>query len=145
MFKKIYKEFKVLTTYPKNLILLIARFVVAYGFATPALIKINDFAGATKWFASLGIPFPDELAHLVGGIESLGVILLILGLLTRFISLLMSCVMIGAIGFVHISHGFSYSKMGVEVPLLYLMLLLIFTTYGAGKYSLDNLFFEGKK
>jgi len=143
--KNFLAEVSVLFSYPKNLILLAARLLIAYGFAMPALLKINNLGATIEWFESISIPFPLLTAYLVSGIEVMGIVLLILGLFTRTISVLLSCVMLGAILFVHISNGFSAANNGFEIPLYYLMFLMLFATNGAGKYSLDNLVFEEEK
>ena len=135
-------ELYVLFSYPKNILLLVSRIVLAYGFSLPALLKINDMSGTISWFESISIPFPTLFAYMVSGLESMGIILLILGLFTRYISIMLSFVMIGAILFVHLPHGFLASNGGFEIPLYYLMFLMIFATFGAGKYSLDRLLFE---
>lgn len=139
-------EVAVLLSYPKNLVFLILRLVLAYGFSMPALLKVNYLKETTIWFESISIPFPTIVTYLVSGIESVGIVLLIFGLFTRYISILLSCVMVGAIFFVHLPNGFSAAENGFEIPLYYLLFLLLFATYGAGKYSLDRLLFkDGKK
>ena len=139
-------EVAVLLSYPRNLILLIIRLILAYGFSMPALLKVNYLEETTIWFESISIPFPIITTYLVSGIESIGIVLLALGLFTRYISILLSCVMIGAIFFVHVSNGFSAANSGIEIPLYYLLFLIFFASYGAGKYSLDRLLFkDGKK
>jgi len=50
--------------------------------------------------------------------------------------------MLGAILFVHLQHGFSSANNGFEIPLYYFIFLMIFASYGAGKYSLDHLLFK---
>ncbi len=132
-------ELYVLFSYPKNIILLISRILLAYGFSLPALLKINDLKGTVVWFESISIPFPTLFAYLVSGLESVGIILLILGLFTRYISILLGFVMIGAILFVHLPNGFLASNGGFEIPLYYFIFLMIFASYGAGKYSLDRV------
>jgi len=141
-FKNFFAEVAVLFSYPKNLIILAIRFVLAYGFAIPALLKINDLPGTEHWFSSVDIPFSVLFTYLVSGIETIGIVLLILGLFTRYISLLLSCVMVGAIYFVHTPNGFSAANNGIEIPLYYLLFLLLLATYGGGKYALDNFFFK---
>ena len=140
--KNIMAEVSILFSYPRNIIFLIVRLLLAYGFATPALLKINNIEATAVWFGSVSIPFPLLFAYLVSGIEILGIVLLILGLFTRQISVLLSFVMLGAISFVHWTHGFSVADNGFEIPLYYLVFLLLFATFGAGKYSLDYLFFK---
>lgn len=143
--KNFLSEIAVLLSYPKNLILLIIRLLLAYGFASPALLKINYLQETILWFESMSIPFPSLAAYLVSGVESIGIVLLILGLLTRYISILLSCVMLGAIFFVHLPNGFSAANNGFEIPLYYLLFLMFFIGFGAGKYSLDRVLFKDGK
>jgi len=138
-------EFRVLLSYPRNIVLLLARFAVAYGFALPALMKIDNFEKTSLWFSELGIPFSTFAAYMVSAIEVTGIILLILGLFTRYISILMMAVMLGAIFFVHLQHGYSVADNGIEIPVYYLLFLSIFTSFGAGKFSIDHLLFKGEK
>ena len=138
-------ELAVLLSYPRNLILLVLRLLLAYGFSAPALLKVNYLKDTMTWFESLSIPFPVLTSYLVSGIESVGIVLLILGLFTRYISVLLACVMLGAIYFVHLPNGFSAENSGFEIPLYYLLFLLFFASYGAGKYSLDRLLFKDGK
>ena len=140
--KNFFAEVAVLFSYPKNLLLLSGRFVLAYGFTIPALLKINDLSATSKWFESFSIPFPLLASYLVSGIETLGIVLLILGLYTRYIAVLLACVMLGAIFFVHISYGFSASNNGVEIPLYYFLFLMFLASHGGGKYSLDRALFK---
>ena len=142
MFKNLFGEISVLFSYPKHIFILLARLLLAYGFAKPALLKINDMTATSEWFASLHIPFPTLLAYLVSGLETIGIVLLVLGLFTRQISVLLAFVMFGAMLFVHGEHGFSVANNGIEIPLYYVLFLLLFATFGAGKYSLDNMFFK---
>ncbi len=140
--KEVLSELSVLFSYPKNLIILAVRFMLAYGFATPALLKINDLKGTEEWFIQMAVPFPAFSAYLVSGLETIGIALLVLGLFTRYISLLLSFIMIGAMLFVHAPHGFSVIQNGIEIPLYYLLFLLFLVTFGAGKYALDNVLFK---
>ena len=142
--KNFMGEVAVLLSYPKNLIFVILRLVLAYGFASPALLKINYLQETIVWFESMSIPLQKLATYLVSGIESIGIVLLILGLFTRYISILLSCVMLGAIFFVHAPNGFFVADSGIEIPFYYLLFLIIFATHGAGKYSLDRVLFKDK-
>lgn len=145
MMKDFMGEVSVLFAYPKNLIFLGVRLVLVYGFAMPALLKINNMEETVIWFESLSIPLPSIAAYLVSGIESIGIVLMFLGLFTRYISILLSFVMLGAILFVHITNGFSVANNGIEIPLYYLMFLILLASFGAGKYSLDRVLFKDGK
>jgi len=138
---KIYLEFTRLSEYLHSFALLLARLVVAYGFYEPAMMKWGDIKSVAEWFGSMGIPFPTLNAYMAASTESLGVVLLTLGLLTRAISIPLIVVMIVAIVTVHLPHGFSAGDNGFEIPLYYMLFLLLFLSHGAGKFSLDRLIF----
>ena len=139
-----YKEFSRLSEYTNSLALLSARFAVAYGFYEPAMMKWNDINAVAEWFGSIGIPLATFSAYLAASTETVGIVLLMLGLFTRFISIPLMIVMLVAIFMVHYGHGFSAVNNGYEIPLYYLLFLLIFFSNGAGHFSLDHLFFEKK-
>ncbi len=121
----------------QSLALLFMRLVLAYGFYGPAMMKWSDMQSVGDWFKTLGYPFPHLNAYLAGTTELLGVVLLFLGLGTRFISLLLIFVMIVAITTVHLKNGFSSGNNGFEIPLYYAIMLFTLFAFGAGKYSLD--------
>lgn len=124
----------------QSLFLLFARFTIAYGFYEPAMNKWNNIEGTASWLAGLGVPFPTFNVYMVATFETLGVVLLALGLFTRFISLPLIATMLVAIVTVHFSNGFSAGNNGFEIPLYYLLFLGIFTSFGAGKISIDYFF-----
>ena len=70
-------EVSVLFTYPRNIVFLIVRLLLAYGFATPALLKINNIQATAMWFGSVSIPFPLFFSYLVSGIEVLGIVVIV--------------------------------------------------------------------
>ena len=145
MMKDTLGEVSVLFSYPKHLFVLAARLLLAYGFIKPALLKLHNMQATAAWFESLSIPLPTFLAYLVTGIETIGIVLLVLGLLTRPISILLSFVMMGAILFVHEENGYSVAQNGIEIPLYYMLFLFLFASFGAGKYSLDRVLFKDGK
>lgn len=127
----------------KNLLLLAIRFVLAYGFLNPALNKWADINGIAAWFAELGIPLPGLNAYLSATTEIAGFVLLTFGLGTRLISIPLIINMIVAITTVHWSNGFEAGNNGFEIPLYYILLLLVLLINGAGKFSID--YFLSKK
>lgn len=143
-YKQMYMEFSRLSDYARSFALLFARLAVAYGFYEPAMMKWSDISSVAVWFGSMGIPFPTLNAYMAASTEAFGVVLLTLGLFTRFISLPLIVVMIVAIVTVHLPHGFSAGDNGFEIPLYYMLFLFIFVTNGAGKFSIDRLIFGEK-
>ena len=123
----------------KDVHLLAVRLVLAYGFYNPAIMKWQNIESIKEWFGQLGIPFPGLNAYLSASTEMAGVILLTLGLANRIISIPLIFVMIVAIVTVHIGNGFEAGNNGFEIPVYYILLLLVILIDGAGKYSLDYL------
>ena len=144
-FHSLYMTFTLITEYFQSIALLIARLIIAYGFYEPAMSKWNDIDSVAGWFASMGIPFPTLNAYMAASTEILGVGLLVLGLFTRLISLPLIVIMVVAIFTVHLDNGFSAGTNGFEIPLYYMIFLMIFVSHGAGKFSLDNVFFNNDK
>ncbi len=124
----------------KSLPLLFLRLILAYGFFNPAKMKLSNIDGIISWFESINIPFPALNAYLATGTEVLGVILLTLGLGTRFISIPLIITMIVAILTVHLGNGFEAGSNGFEIPLYYMIMLFTLLVYGSGKFSLDHIF-----
>lgn len=142
--KKLYLEFTRLSEYLKSFSLLLARLAIAYGFYSPAMNKWSDINSVAEWFGSMGIPLPLLNAYMAASTEIAGVVLLTLGFLTRLISVPLIIVMIVAIITVHLPNGFSAGDNGFEIPLYYMLFLLVFVANGAGKFSLDRLIFGEK-
>ena len=141
----IHKKIKDILVNFQSISLLFARLIVAYGFFEPAKAKWSDINAIAQWFGSMGMPFPTLNAYIAASTEALGVVLLTLGLFTRFISIPLMVVMVVAIAMVHLPHGFEAGNNGFEIPLYYILFLLIFLSHGAGKFSLDYLAFGKDK
>lgn len=120
-------------------LLLAIRLVLAYGFYTTAIEKWKNISDVADWFGSLHIPAPLFNAYLSASTETLGVILLVLGLGTRVITIPLSILLLVAIVTVHWRHGFEAGNNGYEIPLYYLLLLGVLLVSGGGRMSLDYL------
>jgi putative oxidoreductase len=167
-FTKCYTKFTNLFDYVGDLGQLALRFVLAYTFFSPAMMKLSDINSTASWFGYMGIPFPTLNAYMAAGTEALGVVLLTLGLLTRFISIPLIITMIVAIITVHGSNGFAFVQEGSEVVdpwingtespgtyiilqngyelvMYYIIMLVALVGKGSGRISLDYLLFERKK
>lgn len=145
MFKNINKFVEYRLNKLKDIVLLLIRILIAYGFFEPALNKLKNINDVISWFDSLGIPFPFINAYLSAFTELLGVILLSFGLLVRYISLPLIIILLIAIKTVHLSNGFSVENNGYEIPLYYIIFLLTLFSNGAGKISLDYFIFKDSK
>lgn len=145
--------------------LLFLRIILAYTFYGPATAKFSAIEDTASFFDYLGIPFPLLNAYMAAGTELIGAILLALGLLTRLISVPLLLVMVVAIATVHGANGFHVIlegsewsnpyingeavkgtvvvlQNGYEMVMYYMVMLMVLTTKGAGKLSLDYLLFK---
>lgn len=103
-----------------------------------ALDKFHDY------LVSLSVPYPEVTAWAVALTETIGGSLLVIGFLSRFASLALICVLIGAYATAHIEsiHSFfSDPKLFVsQPPFDYLVTVLIVFAFGPGYFSVDQLF-----
>ena len=123
----------------RDLSLLLIRLVLAYGFYEPAMNKWSDINAVAGWFETLGIPLPTLNAYMAASTELAGVVLLTLGLFIRLISIPLTVVMVVAITTVHLGNGFSAGDNGFEIPLYYMLMLIVLITHGGGRFGVDTL------
>lgn len=76
---------------------LAVRITVGVVFMGTGWTKLQNLPGITRNFAALGIPAPEILTPFVSGVEFVGGILLLVGLLTRFAAVPLMIVMVVAI------------------------------------------------
>ena len=76
---------------------LAVRVTVGIVFMGTGWTKLQNLPGITRNFAALGIPAPEILTPFVSGVEFVGGILLLVGLLTRFAAVPLMIVMVVAI------------------------------------------------
>jgi putative oxidoreductase len=96
------------------------------------------------FFESLGIPFTHISALLAACTEFAGGLLLLIGLFTRFISFPLAFVMVIAIATAQwreVKDAYDFISL---IEYLYLIIFLLFTSLGAGKFSLDALWLDRK-
>jgi putative oxidoreductase len=130
------------------------RLIVGYGFMAHGYAKL---ARGPEHFAvilhALGMPAPELLAWATIGVELLGGLAVLLGLLIPLASAPMAVVLLVAIFTVHLPNGFSSIKLlsvdaagahfgqpGYETDLLYLASLVALVLGGSGPWALDRLF-----
>lgn len=100
---------------------------------------------ATISFMNEKLGLPPAIAILVILGESLGAIALMAGFFSRFMAFGMAIIMIGAVGMVHLPHGFfmnwfgNQQGEGFEYHLLVIGLSLAVMIHGSGRLSIDRL------
>ena len=102
------------------------------------------FSGTMGFFTdTMHIPAPIALLVILG--ESIGAVMLALGLGTRLSAFGISAIMLGAMATSHAQHGFfmnwfgAQQGEGVEFHLLALALGLPLMIWGGGRYAVDSL------
>jgi putative oxidoreductase len=122
---------------------LLMRVGIGAAFAYHGWLKFDGgVANYAGFLDSLNVPLPELVAWLQIIAEGIGGLLLIVGLLTRFVTLPLIGIMIGAIVLVKADLGFIVSDgspgFSYETVLLAGLLGLLFI--GPGRYSLDAAF-----
>ncbi len=101
------------------------------------LLKVLVFtpAGTVGFFASLGLPA--FLAYATIGVEVIGGLALIAGVFTRYVSLAMIPILLGAVA-VHFNSGWMFSNEGGgwEFPAFWAVALAVQAMLGDGAFSL---------
>ena len=103
---------------------------------------VLGFHGVAGFFAQVGIPAPGLSAVVVTLVEFLGGLALLLGIGTRWASVLIAIEMLGAIVFVHAKHGF-FVPNGIEFVFTLMAANIALALAGPGALALDN--FLGRK
>lgn len=121
------------------------RVVVGLIFFVHGLSKfqggINNTVG---FFDSIGIP--GFMAYVVALLELIGGIALILGIGTRFVSMLFAIIMLGAISTVKFPAGLlgNGQMAGYELELVLLAITIYFTFANKSAFSLENRIFRSE-
>ena len=112
-------------------------FMAYHGYEVFLLDKMK---GYEQWLGDLKFPAPSLMAYLGKGAEFVGGILLAAGFLTRIASIAIAVTM------AVICFGMGKGKifMDDQHPFMFVLIALLFIFTGAGKWSLDYLFFDRK-
>lgn len=99
---------------------------------------VFTLTGTAQYFSSIGLP--GFLAYVVFAIEAVAGIALLVGYHSRWASLAVIPVLIGAT-WAHVGNGwlFSNANGGWEYPLLLVVLAVVQATLGDGKYALAHI------
>ena len=117
---------------------LFARIVVGWVFLWSGWGKLHNLGQVTENFIGWGIPFPQVLTPLVSGVEFLGGLLLLAGLLTRISAGALGITMIVAIRAAKWADVDSLETLLGFDETEYLALFLWLAIAGAGVVSVDH-------
>ncbi len=97
----------------------------------------GNAAASAQSFAQHGLQPASLLVTVAGCIEFFGGLLLALGLLTRFVAVVVGVLMLVAIFAVHLPNGWFWTKLGIEFPLFWGLMAAGCAFRGGGRLSLD--------
>ena len=125
--------------------LTLLRVVLGFIFTYHGYLKLfatGGFVGTAGFLTALKIPFPLYSALLIAVVEFFGGIFLILGMVTKWSTILLFIEMLVAFFKVHLKNGLliSQTAYGYEFVLLILVSLVVVLANGAGKLSMGKLF-----
>lgn len=118
--------------------LLLTRLCIGSLFVQTGLGKLLHFEQTVAFFSEIGIPFPMINAAMASSIECVGGAFLILGLMTRIVSVKLAVVMCVAILTAQLSEVGSLSDFIRLQEVDYLLFFILFIFAGAGKWSIDH-------
>jgi putative oxidoreductase len=123
---------------------LLTRITVGYAFILTGWGKLHNLGTFTEYLTSLGVPMAALQAPFVAGLEFVGGICLVLGLLTRILSGALAGTMVVAIltaeGARFLNAWLPTGEVGpLDVsPYVFFLLLLWLVLFGPGPVSLDR-------
>ena len=123
-----------------GLALAFLRVVVAAVFLSHGWPKLFEGGvnGLGQMLDGRGFPVAIAWAWLVTLLETVGALLLALGLLTRPLALLFAVEMVVAIALVHAPNGWYVSEGGMEFNVLLIAASLVLAFVGPGAWALDD-------
>ena len=127
--------------------LTLLRVVLGVIFAYHGYLKLfvkGGLPGTAAFFAQAGIPLANYSAVVVAFAEFFGGLFLILGVLTRWTTLVLTFQMLVALFKVHLKNGLLVSNGGYEFVLLILAALVVLLVNGAGSLSVGKKLFKNK-
>lgn len=139
-------KFESLATFLQSPLLLAVRLYWGWQFVQTGWGKLMHLDKTTEFFTGLGLPLPRLNAIAAGSTESLGGLLLLLGLFARpaSVPLIFTMIVAYATAESEALHAvFSDPNKFLSAdPFLFLLASLIVLAFGPGKLSLDALFLK---
>ena len=117
---------------------LAVRITVGVVFMGTGWTKLHNLPAITKNFTALGIPAPEILTPFVSGVEFVGGILLLVGLLTRFAAVPLMLVMVVAIISAKLTDIDSLETLLGFEEVSYFVMFAWLAIAGPGPVSLDH-------
>ena len=95
-------------------------------------------AGVTAALTRYGLPLPGVGAYIIMFLETIGGVMIALGLFTRAIAALLVIEFLVIVFVAHWPRGYGVGGGGIEFPLMWGLILVAVLLRGGGPYSLDR-------
>ena len=118
--------------------LLFLRIVVGFVFLEAGLGKLKNLQQVTEYFQSIGIPYAHLQAPFVASVEFFGGAAILLGFLTRFVSIPLAFTMVVALVTAKKADINSVSDLFGMSEFLYIGFFTTLLMNGAGFFSVDS-------
>lgn len=131
------------------------RILIGFGFIYHGFIKLFTSIGHENFLRllnSIGVPLPNIISWLIGGLEFFGGIAVLAGAFVTITNILLILDMVVAMFWVNLPSGFNLMNVtvlieggpkfgipGLEINLLYIAGLVSLLLTGAGNYSVDKI------
>jgi putative oxidoreductase len=109
--------------------------LIPHGWPKVFTAGVKGVAGS---MARYGLPFPELSAVIIMGLETVGGVLIAIGLFTRPIAALLVIEFLVIIFVAHWPRGYGVGGGGVEYPLMWGLILLAIMLRGGGPWSVDR-------
>lgn len=138
-----YQALIIAGRWTQPILLLLMRVCIGFAFFEAGWGKLQHIENFEEFIASLHIPLPIVNAYLVASIETVGGILLFIGLGTRPAGLILAINMVVAYLTAHaeaVMQLWTHPSLFVDQqPFLYLLTSMLVFAFGPGLFSLDAL------
>lgn len=124
-------------------LLLALRIFIGWQFFITGKGKLGNIERVVGYFGSLGIPMPEVTARFVATLETVGGLLLLLGLATRLIAIPLSINMVVAYVTADRAALMNADAFTSAAEFPFLLISLVVLAFGAGVFSLDGLIRRG--
>jgi len=98
----------------------------------------NGVGGVTGMLTRYGVPMPGMFAYVIMALETIGGIMIAIGLFTRVVAALLVVEFLVIIFVAHWPKGYSVGAGGIEYPLMWGLILLAILLRGGGPWSVDR-------
>ncbi len=126
--------------FASDLAYLIVRVTAGLMLIPHGWVKVNTLGvgRVTGMLANYGTPIPGAFAYVIMALETIGAVMIAVGLFTRVVAAMLVVEFAVIIFVAHWPKGYSVGAGGIEYPLMWGLILVAIMLRGGGPWSLDR-------